>query len=331
MEPFSGSDGARALLAAAAGNSLAAETPLGGPSSPVLDVIFCLTPVAFLLVVTLSKRLVRKAWEGLYTTSCFCHWRCPRTRTFTLPIAAAVHADGPQPALRCRHDVGGQDVLDRRGGCWPAAAACKYGCAARQQPAGQLPPPKPAILSLLRRTPSTSRRRSCRARCWPSRRWPSCSAPLCSSTACKSPRWASRLAWGTGCCPRRQPHSCRFQCIASTIIRFAPPCPTTQTMPYIAAVVRATCCGHPVAEVMLVLWALGHLIEGASGFGTGPATLTREPLLARVAAATAGMRAPFHPQPLYLLLLSSPLLPHLQPSWQRWAIRPSSPSCACSS
>lgn len=47
-------------------------------------------------------------------------------------------------------------------------------------------------------------------------------------------------------------------------------------MPYIAAVVRATCRSHPVAEVMLVLWALGHLIEGASGFGTGPATLTRE-------------------------------------------------------
>lgn len=67
-------------------------------------------------------------------------------------------------------------------------------------------------------------------------------------------------------------------------------------MPYIAVVVHATCCGHPVAEVMLVLWALGHLIEGASGFGTGPATLTREPLLARVAAATAGMCAPSQPR-----------------------------------
>ncbi|PSC70611.1 lactate permease [Micractinium conductrix] len=47
----------------------------------------------------------------------------------------------------------------------------------------------------------------------------------------------------------------------------------TQTMPYMAALVRATCSSHPVAEVMLVLWALGHLIEGASGFGTGPAML----------------------------------------------------------
>lgn len=72
-------------------------------------------------------------------------------------------------------------------------------------------------------------------------------------------------------------------------------------MPYIAAVVRATCCGHPVAEVMLVLWALGHLIEGASGFGTGPATLTRElePILVLVgmwvcqaATMTAALPAP---------------------------------------
>ena len=57
-----------------------------------------------------------------------------------------------------------------------------------------------------------------------------------------------------------------------------------QTMPYIAAVVRATCCGHPVAEVMLILWAMGHLIEGASGFGTGPATLTRKPVALVVTA-----------------------------------------------
>lgn len=59
--------------------------------------------------------------------------------------------------------------------------------------------------------------------------------------------------------------------------------PMPQTMPYIAAVVRATCCGHPVAEVMLILWAMGHLIEGASGFGTGPATLTRKPAAHAVA------------------------------------------------
>ena len=77
-------------------------------------------------------------------------------------------------------------------------------------------------------------------------------------------------------------------------------------MPYIAVVVHATCCGHPVAEVMLVLWALGHLIEGASGFGTGPATLTREPLLARVAAATAGMCAPSHGRHPPQLVVSVP-------------------------
>lgn len=53
------------------------------------------------------------------------------------------------------------------------------------------------------------------------------------------------------------------------------PCPL-QTLAYMAALIRALCCDHPVAEVMLVLWAIGHLIEGAAGFGTGPAMLPRE-------------------------------------------------------
>lgn len=52
--------------------------------------------------------------------------------------------------------------------------------------------------------------------------------------------------------------------------------PAMQCFQYAAALVRATCGNHPVAEVFFVLWALGHLIEGASGFGTGPAMLPRE-------------------------------------------------------
>ncbi len=74
MEALFGSGGggsARSLLAAAASNGTAAETPLGGPSSPVLDVIFCLAPVAFLLVVTLSQKLVSLSGRrGPHLTAC---------------------------------------------------------------------------------------------------------------------------------------------------------------------------------------------------------------------------------------------------------------------
>lgn len=50
-----GSPPLRHLLDAA--NTTTAQLPLGGPYSPILDVLFCLAPIAFLLVVTLSQRL----------------------------------------------------------------------------------------------------------------------------------------------------------------------------------------------------------------------------------------------------------------------------------
>ena len=149
---------------------------------------------------------------------------------------------------------------------------------------------------------------------------------------------------------------------APTRLPARPACPAT--MPYIAAVVRATCRSHPVAEIMLVLWALGHLIEGASGFGTGPATLPRErpPLLAGATAGAgpateqgchrdggcadllllapkparrSGRRAaPLACQPACPVpsALAPPLLArHPQPSWWRWATLASSRWCASSS
>ena len=126
-----GMEEAPGLLGAAAGHAPAAATldgdpaaqPLGGPSSPVLDVMFCLLPVLFLLVVTLSKRLVGGGEAAVVAGRAGGCWCGARSQTFALltsllpfPLvgaAPAVHADRQQPARSCVHDVACKDDLDR--------------------------------------------------------------------------------------------------------------------------------------------------------------------------------------------------------------------------
>lgn len=65
----------RLLAAAAPAPQTVADKPLGGPASPVLDVLLCLLPVAFLLVVTLSKRLflpTARRCRAAHGSACSC-------------------------------------------------------------------------------------------------------------------------------------------------------------------------------------------------------------------------------------------------------------------
>ncbi|KAL4420202.1 hypothetical protein ABPG77_011418 [Micractinium sp. CCAP 211/92] len=157
----------RSLLVAAAAAAPAptvADPPLGGPISPGLDVLLCILPVAFLLAVTLSKRLF-----------------LPTARS--LPWAAFM-----MWSIKM---------------CWIGENPIHITATVMQG----------ALLALT-------------------------------------------------------PLSILFSAFV-----FFNALTTTNTLAYMAALVRALCCNHPVAEVMLVLWAIGHLIEGAAGFGTGPAML----------------------------------------------------------
>lgn len=162
----------------------------------------------------------------------------------------------------------------------------------------------------------------------------------------------------------------RLRCTteATRLVLGPPACCALQTLAYMAALVRAVCRNHPVAEVMLVLWAIGHLIEGAAGFGTGPAMLPREAtglprgrcmkhslmlcakhFTARCmdvsvdASSTAGpaaskssvlrdasleVSAAYAP-PMLLSHRLPPATAMPQRSWRRWAMRPSSRWCAC--
>lgn len=101
-EPWAGGGtaAARVLLAAAATNTTAADTPLGGPSSPVLDVIFCLAPVAFLLVVTLSQRLVSGAEMPRDARRCSAGagWRHIGRTADRCPLSLNCRSSCPRPA-----------------------------------------------------------------------------------------------------------------------------------------------------------------------------------------------------------------------------------------
>ncbi|KAL4448522.1 hypothetical protein ABPG75_005741 [Micractinium tetrahymenae] len=152
------------LAAVAPAPETVADPPLGGPASPVLDVLLCLLPVAFLLVVTLSQRLF-----------------LPTARS--LPWAAFM-----MWSIKM---------------CWIGENPIRITATVMQG----------ALLALT-------------------------------------------------------PLSILFSAFV-----FFNSLTTTNTLAYMAALVRALCRNHPVAEVMLVLWAFGHLIEGAAGFGTGPAML----------------------------------------------------------
>lgn len=91
--------GRRLLAAAAPAPGTVADPPLGGPAGPVLDVLLCLLPVAFLLVVTLSKRLFVPTAR-----------RCPAGQATAVLMPTALPCMCRFPAL-CRPTLGQQ--IDR--------------------------------------------------------------------------------------------------------------------------------------------------------------------------------------------------------------------------
>lgn len=83
-------------------------------------------------------------------------------------------------------------------------------------------------------------------------------SPLLSCCSGRLKRCAPLLALRPDASPRRLP---------------APLHPAPQCTAYLGELITRLCGGHPVAEVFLIVWGLGHLIEGASGFGTPGALL----------------------------------------------------------
>lgn len=290
------SNGAPAAAAATAA-AASAEVPLGGPSSPVLDVLFCLLPVAFLLTVTLSKRLVREAPATVAVA-------CMEVPGSAPPVQPAVRLPSPccakfMPTARSLPCAAAMMWVIKM--CWIGADPIAITATIMQGALLGLTP-----LSILFSA------------------FVFFNALTATQAGVPPPAWTLLLVVAAACpCS----HCCSPVCGTTSATGTLPhPSHCTQTMPYIAALVRAACRNHPVAEIMLVLWALGHLIEGASGFGTGPAMLPRE---SHAQAHGATGQAPCRPCGRALRLRRHPS--RLQPSLRRWGTRHLRAWCACSS
>lgn len=170
---------ARTLLAAAPPppqNSTAAQ-PLGGPAGPGWDVVFCLLPVSFLLVVTLSRRLflpTSRRWVHpqapaaalcLATARCMdccplAHLAASHSCLCSLPWAAAMMWFIKMTWI-------GEDPIHITGGCWRDGPP---GCRVAKNRAVQSCPWTPcACLHVLPcpALPPRAQPQSCKARSWP--------------------------------------------------------------------------------------------------------------------------------------------------------------------